>query len=150
MPWLIFAVLVWIIVLFIVRIKELGRLWSAGFWSIIVSYYLNTLLTGKGFYQFQETFLTYHGIPFLYLAALGGIAIIIMRFLPQEKFWQLPYLILFSAGLTGLDFFAQSRNYLLFLQWSLLDNFLFKVFTIITIVWLSNLTIKQQERRYYF
>lgn len=150
MPWLIFAVLVWIIVLLIVRIKELGRLWSAGFWSIIVSYYLNTLLIGKGFYQFQETFYAYQGIPLFYLAALGGIAIIIMRFLPKEKFWQLPYLILFSAGLTGLDFFAHSGNYILFLQWPLLDNFLFKLFAIITIVWLSNLTIKQQERRYYF
>ena len=93
MPWLIFAVLVWIIVLLIVRIKELGRLWSAGFWSIIVSYYLNTLLIGKGFYQFQETFYAYQGIPLFYLAALGGLPLSSCVFCPRKNFGS--FLILF-------------------------------------------------------
>ena len=72
MPWLVFAVLVWIVILFIVRFKELGRLWSAGFWSILVSLFLNRTFVSKGFYQFQEAFYIYEGIPLFYLVALGG------------------------------------------------------------------------------
>lgn len=150
MPWLVFAVLVWIVILFIVRFKELGRLWSAGFWSILVSLFLNRTFVSKGFYQFQEEFYIYEGIPLFYLVALGGMAIIIMRFLPEQKIWQFPYLTLFSAGLTMLNFFVLSEKYILFIQWSFADNFIFTLISLITIVWLSNLTIKQQERRYYF
>jgi len=150
MPWLIFAVFVWIILLVIVRLKELGRLWSAGFWSILVSCYLNNIFLSKGFYHFQETFYTYRGIPLLYLAAVGGIAIILMRFLPEQKGWQLPYLILFSAVLTALESYALGKGFIIFLQWSLPESFIFRLITIITIVWLSNLTIKQQQKGYLF
>jgi hypothetical protein len=150
MSWLVFAVLVWIVLLFIVRFKELGRLWSACFWSILVSYFLNQIFVNKGLYQFQETFYTIEGIPLFYLIALGGMAIIIVRFLPEQKIWQLPYLILFSAGLTMLNFFTLSKKYILFLQWSPADSFIITLIGLITTVWLSNLTIKQQEKRYYF
>lgn len=145
MSWLICAALVWIIILLIVRLKELGRLWSAGFWSLLVCYYLNQFFLAKGFYSFQDAFLTFQGVPLLLLAAGAGGAIIMMRFLPEQKGLQSLYLILISAGLTGLKFVALSMEDIIFLHWSLPDSFVFTLIALITIVWLSNLTIKQKK-----
>ncbi len=149
MPWLVFTVLVWLVLLFTAGFKELGRLWSSCLWAILVGYFFNRFFISEGLYQFQETLITYNDIPLLYLAALGGLAVIIMRFLPEQKIWQLPYLILFSAGLTMLNFFALSKKYILSMQWSPADSFIFTLIAIITVVWLSSLTIKPQEKRYY-
>ncbi|HHU76665.1 MAG TPA: hypothetical protein GXZ24_07230 [Firmicutes bacterium] len=150
MPWLIFAVLVWIVVLLIVRPRGLARLWSAFFWSIPSGFFPNQIFVSKGLYQFQESQYFLGDVPLFYLVALGGLAVIVMRFLPEHKIWQFPYLILCSLVLMLLQIFALSKNYILFIQWSLIDSFIFILIALITIVWLSSLTIRKQEKRYYF
>ena len=145
MPWLICAVLIWLVVFIVVRFSKLFRLWSAIFWSILLCYYLHSFFLSNNFYRFQETFDIYQGIPISYLAAVGGLAVLLVNFLPEEKGWQFLYFILFSGIVTMLEFFAVLYGLVIHVQWSLLNSYLFTLGAIIIIAWLSKLLIKEQK-----
>jgi hypothetical protein len=127
----------------------LGKFWSGGIWAILVGYFLNEIFISNQFYTFQELLYQFQGLPIGYLIGLAGVGIIIIRFLPEEKVWQLPYLILFGLIFTALEFFAVEQGYLLYLQWSLYYSFFYKLIAFITIAWLSNLTIRRRKG-YFF
>jgi len=128
---------------------QLGKFWSAGIWALLVGYFLNEIFINNQFYTFQELLYPFQGLPIGYLIGLAGIGIIIMRFLPEEKIWQLPYLILFSLLFTVLEFFAVEQGYLLYFQWSIYYSFFYRLIAFITIAWLSNLTITRRKG-YFF
>ena len=145
MLWLIIAVLIWLIALLIVRFSGLKRLWSAAVWSILISYYLYHFLLEKGFYYFPEPLYLFQGIPILFPVAMGGLALILLHFLPEEGGWQLLYLVLSGAVLTLLELLAQWQGLIYYQNWALYDNFAFKLIIVITVAKLSNLTIKKQK-----
>lgn len=148
MPWIIFAAVIWLYILFFLRFS-LGKYWSAGFWALLVGYFLNDFFLANQFYVFQNLLFPLQGFPLGYLIGLAGIGIIVISYFPEEKGWQLPYLILLSFIFTALEFFAVKQGYILYLQWSLYYSFFYKLIALIAIVWLSNLTIRRR-RGYFF
>lgn len=148
MPWIIFAAIIWLFIILFLR-SFLGRFWSAGFWAILVGYFLNDIFLQNQFYLFEELYYPIEGLPIGYLIGLAGIGIIIVRFLTEEKVWQLPYLILFSALFTVLEHFAVEQGYLIYLNWSLYYSFFYKLIAFITITWLSSLTVKRKKGYFY-
>lgn len=149
MPWVILAAAVWIAIIIFVRFSGLRRYWSAGLWSLLVSYYLAYTFTSKNIYIFREVLYEFHGIPLEILIALTGIGILVIRFLPEEKPWQLPYLLLISAIMTWLEIIAVDRGYIIYQNWPFYLSFFFKLIAFITITWLSGLTVKRR-RGYLF
>ena len=145
MLWLISAVLIWLIALLVIRFKGLKRLWSAAVWSIIINYYLYHFFWEKGFYYFQEITYYLQGVPFLLLAAMGGLALLVLHFLPDESGWQLLYLVLCGAGLALLEFLASWQGLIYYQNWTILDSFAFKLIMIIAVTQLSNLTIRKHK-----
>lgn len=148
MPWVIFAIVIWLIILIFLR-ASLGKYWSAGLWALLVGYFLNNFFIKHEFYLFKETLYPIQAIPAAYLFGLTGIGIIIVSFLPEGKAWQLPYLILLSALFTGMELFAESQGCLTYIHWTLYDSFAYKLFAFITIAWLSNLTVKRRKSGYF-
>lgn len=148
MPWVIFAAVIWLFVLIFLRL-HLGKFWSAGIWALLVGYFLNDIFLTNQFYTFRDLLYPLQGLPIGYLVGLAGIGIIVISYLPEEKGWQLPYLILFSLFFTALEFFAAEQGYIIYLQWSLYYSFFYKLIALITIVWLSNLTIRRRKG-YFF
>ena len=148
MPWIIFAAVIWLFILLFLR-SQLGKFWSAGIWALIVGYCLNDIFVANQFYSFQELLYPFQGLPIGYLIGLAGVGIIIINFLPEEKAWQLPYLILLSFLFTGIEFLAVEQGYILYLQWSLFYSFLYKLIALIAIAWLSNLTVRRRKG-YFF
>jgi hypothetical protein len=149
LPWIIFAAIIWFFILIFLR-SEVKRLWSVAFWGLLVGYLINIVFVENGFYLFKDAYLFVEGIPIGYLIGLAGIGVIMMRFLPEEKIWQLPYLFFFSALLIGIDYLALNLGYLLYQNWPLYYSFLFKLLSFIALTWLSGLTITKRSRNYYF
>ena len=145
MPWLICAVLIWLAIFIVIRFNVLLKLWGAVFWSVLLCYGLHSFFLSNNFYRFQETFDIYQGIPILYLVAVGGLAVFLIHFLPEEKGWQFLYFILFSGILTMLEFFALLYGLVIHVQWSLLNSFLFTFAAVIVVTWLGKLLIKEQK-----
>ena len=148
MAWIIFAAIIWLFIIVVLR-SFLGRFWSAGFWAILVGFFLNDIFLKNQFYMFEDLSYPFEGIPIGYLVGLVGVGIIIVRFLPEEKVWQLPYLLLFSAIFTVLEYFAVEQGYLLYLNWSLYYSYFYKLIAFITITWLSSLTVKRRKGYFY-
>ncbi|MDO9536436.1 MAG: hypothetical protein Q7J85_14175 [Bacillota bacterium] len=148
MVWIIFAAIIWLFIIVFLR-SLLGRFWSAGFWAILVGYFLNDIFIKNQFYLFEDLYYPFEGMPIGYLVALAGVGIIVVRFLPEEKVWQLPYLLLFSALFTVLEYFAVEQGFLLYLNWSLYYSFFYKLIAFITITWLSSLTVKRRKGYFY-
>lgn len=148
MPWVVFAVAIWIIILIFLR-ASLGKFWSAGLWAFLVGYFLNNFFIKHEFFLFKEILYPIQAIPVAYLFGLMGIGIIIISFLPEGKAWQLPYLILLSALFAGLELLAEKQGYLTYVHWTLYDSFAYKLFAFIAIAWLSNLTVKRRRSSYF-
>ncbi|NMB41494.1 MAG: hypothetical protein GX996_06110 [Firmicutes bacterium] len=149
MPWIISAAVLWLFIIVFLR-SQVGKHWSAAIWAVVVGYFLNDTFITYGFYAFHESLYPFHNIPLGYLIGLGGIGIIIICFLPEEKLWQLPYLILFSLIFTALEIFAVEQEYIVYLQWSTFYSFSYKLIAFIVIAWLSNLTVKRRKRYFDF
>lgn len=148
MPWVIFAIVIWLFILIFLR-ASLGRYWSAGLWALLVGYYLNVFFIGHGFYSFKKILYPVQAIPAAYLFGLIGIGIIVVTYLPAGKAWQLLYLVFFSGLFAGIEFFAEGRDYLAYIYWTPYDSFVFKLFALIAITWLSSLTIKHRKSSYF-
>ncbi len=148
MPWVIFAVVIWLIVLIFLRV-HLRRYWSVGLWTLLVGFFLNDILIKYNLFHFKEIKYPIGTIPSAYLLGLAGIGIIIVSLLPAGKAWQLPYLILFSAFFAGVELLAVNQGYLTYFHWTLYDSFIYKLLTFIAITWLSNLTTKRRKSGYF-
>lgn len=149
MPWILFAVIVWLFLVLIFRMGGIKSFWSAGIWSFLVFFFLNEAFVGRGLYAFNKIFYELEGIPLAFLVAVTGIGIITIRFLPAEKWWQAPYLIIFALGLSVLELFALENGYIIYLEWSFYNGFFFKLLALIAIVWLSSLTVRRRTE-YFF
>ena len=149
LPLINFAAIIGIFYLLFLR-SEVKRIWSVAFWGLKVGYLVNIVFVSNEFYLFKDAYFSVEGIPISYLIGLAGIGVIMMRFLPEEKIWQLPYLFFFSALLTGIDYSALKLGYLLYQNWPLYYSFLFKLLSFIALTWLSGLTVTKRSRSYYF
>ena len=148
-PWIFFMIIIWLLILLFLR-SEIKRLWSVAIWAFWVGYLLNNAFVQNNFYLFKESYYFLGGIPIGYLIGLAGTGLIMIHFLPEEKIWQLPYLLLFGFIFTGLEYFAQEQGFLSYQNWSLYYSFLFKVLSFICITWLSGLTVTRRTKSYYF
>ncbi len=149
LPWLIFAAIIWFFIIVFLR-SEVKRLWSVVFWGLLVGYLFNIVFVANGFYLFREACFFVEGVPLDYLIGLAGMGVITIHFLPEDKAWQLPYLFFFSALLTGIDYLALKMGYLFFQNWPFYYSILNKLFFLITLTWLSGLTVPRRNRNYYF
>ena len=144
MVWIIIAAVVWIFVLFFIRMKGVRKYWSVAIWSILIAYFLNEVFVESGFYLFQDIYYPVQGIPLAYLIASAGKGIILIRYIPEEKWWQLAYLILFATVITAIEYFTVEVGYLQYLQWSILNSLIFRLIAFITLAWLSMLTVRDK------
>lgn len=149
LPWILFSVIIWLVILLFLR-SEVKRLWSAAIWAFLIGYLLNSFFIQNNFFLFKESYYFLGGTPIGYLIGFAGTGLIMIRFLPEEKIWQLPYLLLFGIFFTGLEYFAQGQGFLSYQNLSLCYSFLFKVLSFISITWLSRLTVTRRTRNYYF
>ena len=149
MPWIIFTAIVWLFIIVFLGGRDIKKYWTAGIWAGLLIFFLTYTLMIKDSFIFQEHLFDLNGVPAGYLAAAVGIGIILIRFLPEEQGLQFAYLILFALGLTALEYFALTYEYIEYLEWSLTYSFFYKLIALIAITWLSNLTVKQ-ERRFIF
>lgn|GEM_PF-1352222 len=145
MSWLIFAAAVWFFIIVNLPKRELKNFWSAGLWTALIGYFLNELFVKNGFYIYREMVYPISEIPLLYLIAVAGSGIILIKYLPEEKLWQLLYLALWSAGLAGLEMLAVERGLIVYLQWSLYYSFFFKLIAFIVVAWLSSITVTRER-----
>lgn len=145
MPWIIFAAIIWIINLIFIRPSGLKKCWSAGFWSLLMGYFMTEALVIQNDITFNKEMYSIEGIPIAYLVGLAGLGLIIVKFIPGDKFWKLPYLIFLTAVLTWVEIFFINNEYLIVNQWSLYYSFFFKLITLISIVWLSLLTVRKRK-----
>lgn len=142
MVWIIIASVVWIFIFLIIRIKGLRKYWSVAMWSVLLAYFLNEPFVTSGLYLFQDIYYPFHEIPLAYLIASAGKGIILIRYLPEEKWWQLAYLILFAAVITAIEYFTLEAGYLQYVQWSIYYSLIFRLIAFIALTWLSTLTVK--------
>lgn len=149
MFWVAFAAATWLFIILFLR-SNLMKYWSTGFWSMLVGFFLNDFFIKNEFYFFSNTLYPIREIPAAYFVLLAGIGVVIIYFLPQDKIWQLPYLVLLGALFSGLELFAAKQGLLTCVQWTLYYSFLFKLFYLVAIVWLSSLTVKHRKNSYYF
>jgi hypothetical protein len=148
LPWLVAAVVVWLFIIVFLRTRQLGKYWSAGVWALLLSYFLTRTFLEKGFFSFNNAMFSFQNMPLAFFVTTVGIGIIVIRFLPQEKVWQFPYLVLVTIILMVLENLILSWVHLASFNWSLYDSFLFKLLALIALAWLSGLTIK--KRKTYF
>ncbi len=144
MLWIIIAAVVWIFIMLFIGIKGLGKYWSVAIWSVLLAYFLNGTFVASGFYIFQDIYFPFQGMPLAYLIASAGKGIILIRYLPEEKWWQLAYLILFATVITAIEYFTVEGGYLIYLQWSILNSLIFRLIAFITLTWLSMLTVREK------
>lgn len=149
MFWMIIAAAVWIFNLLFIRIQGLKKLWSVVFWSLLLAFFLNEPFVQSGIYLFHHMNYPLREIPLEYLLASAGKGVIIIRYLPEEKWWQLIYLVFFAAAVTAIEYYALAGGYLEYVQWSLQYSFIFRLAAYITLAWLSSLTVRQARQYYY-
>ena len=145
MFWVIVAAVIWLFILLFIRFGGIKKLWSIAVWSLLLAYILNQMFVMKGFYLFQQAYYSYQGIPLAYFLGAAGAGIILIRFLPEERWWQLVYLVFFAAASSGIEYFAVEKGYLEYIQWSLYRSFIFRLIAYITITWLSSLTVRRKK-----
>ena len=144
MPWIIFAAAVWLFIILFLR-SQFGKYWSAAVWAALVGYFINDTFLINNFYSFRELLYPFHNFPIGYLIGLAGIGIILIYYLPDEKAWQLPYLILFSLVFATIEAFAVKQGFIVYIRWSLYYSFFYKLIAFIAMAWLSNLTIRRRK-----
>lgn len=149
MIWIIIAAVIWVFILFFIQPRGLKKYWTVAIWSILLAYFLNETFVASGFYVFQDIYYPFRGLPLAYIIASAGKGIVIIRYLPEEKWWQLIYLILFAAVITGIEYLLVEREYLLYFQWTIYESLGFRLIAFITLAWLSKLTIQQQKNYLY-
>jgi hypothetical protein len=147
--WVIVAAVIWLIVPFFVRLGGLKKLWSVAVWSFLLAFFLNQTFIAKGLYLFHQAYFPYQGIPLAYFLGAAGAGIILIRFLPEERWWQLIYLVLFTAVISGIEFFAVENGYLEYIQWSIHESFIFRLIAYIALTWISSLTVKRKKTYRY-
>lgn len=145
MFWVIVAAAIWLFILLFVRPGGIKKLWSAAVWSLFLAVFLNQTFVTKGFYLFQQTYYSYLGIPLAYFLGAAGAGMILIRFLPEERWWQLVYLVLFAAVIGAVEYFAVENGFLIYRQWSLYESFVFRLIAYIAITWLSSLTVRRNK-----
>ena len=149
MFWVIVAAAVWIYILMFIRLRGLKKFWSAAIWSVLLAFFLNLFFVRNGFYLFQDIYYPLEAIPLSYLIAAAGEGIILMRYLPDERWWQFFYLIVFAAAVCGIEHLIQGRGYLQYLRWSIYNSYVFRLIAYITLTWLSSLIIKRKQLYFY-
>lgn len=147
--WIIIAAVVWCYILVFIKIEGLKKYWSVVIWSLLLAYFINDTFVSSGLYLFQDIYYPFQGLPLAYLISSAGKGIIIIRYLPEERWWQLFYLILFAIVITAIEFFAFEGGYLVFLQWSLSLSLTFRLIAYITLAWLSMLTVREKKSYLY-
>ncbi len=149
MPWIVFAAVIWILNVLFVRLHGLKQYWSAGAWSLLVGYFFTeSLVIGNEVVFSHSTYLVQE-VPVFFLAGITGLGLFVMRFLPDEKLWKLFYLLLITALLTWVEIFLINSGFILITGWSLYYSFIFKFIALVSIAWLSQLTVRQRKG-YFF
>lgn len=148
MFWIIVAAAVWVFIFLFIRIRGIKKLWSVVFWSILLVYFLNEPFVAGGIYLFQNSYYPFQGIPLEYIIASAGKGVIIVNYLPEEKWWQFVYLIFFAMVVSAVEYYAVDGGYLYYTNWSVYYSFIFRLVAYLALVWLSNLTVRQDK--YYF
>lgn len=149
MFWVITAAVIWLFVVIFIRLSGLKKLWSVAIWSLLLALFLNQTFVAKGLYLFQQVYFPYQGVPLAYFVGAAGTGIILIRFLPEERWWQLIYLVLFAAVVSVVELFAVENGYLEYIHWSIHESFIFRVIAYIAIIWLSSLTIRRKKSYRY-
>ncbi len=145
MPWIVFAVTVWLLSLFLLRSRGLKIHWTAGAWSLLVGFFMTETLLIRNNIIFSQGIYLFQGIPTAYLVGLAGLGLLMIRFLPAEKAWQLPYLLVITALLTWVEIVLINNGLIIIEQWSLYDTFSFKLIALVSITWLSQLTVREKK-----
>jgi len=149
LPWIVFAAVIWILNVLIVRLHGLKQYWSAGVWSLLVGYFFTeSLVIGNDAVFFHGTYLVQE-IPVFFLAGITGLGLLVIRFLPDEKLWKFFYLLFITALLTWVEIFLINSGFIVITGWSLYYSFTFKLLALVCIAWLSQLTVRQRKG-YFF
>jgi len=146
LPWIILAAIIWLINLIFIRPSGIKKYWGAGIWSLLLGFFMTEALVIQNDILFsnQVTFMV-QGMPVAYLVGLAGFGLIIKCFLPVEKFWKLPYLIFLAAVLTWVEILFINNGYIITNQWSLYYSYLFKLIFLVSVAWLSHLTVREKR-----
>ncbi|MGI6097463.1 MAG: CBO0543 family protein [Dethiobacteria bacterium] len=149
MPWLVIAVITWIILLLSLRGIQIRRLWTAGFFSLLLVGSVSYIGVNLGLIRFNNALYSLNGIPVFFLLAAIAVGMLVVRFLPESKGWQLLYILLISIISVIIDFYFTEKNFLVYENWQIGYSFLVYFFVLTTTVWLSDITVKRR-RGYLF
>jgi len=99
---LIWAGVVWLIVLTLIPIQRIKQLWLIGVISFVWLFIVNFIFIQLGYFKFYNAFLPIGGVPLFHLIGGAGGGILLMNWMQRNNLYKI-VLIFFFSGLLSLS-----------------------------------------------
>lgn len=148
MAWTVLTVILLVLTIIFLRKRLLSRFWTGGLWATLLYFTLLHIALELNLYSFQGYFYTFNNIPLFLLTSVFLFGILFVRFLPDQKGMQIIYMAFISVVLVILESFFKEMDFIAYNNWQNLFSLPVNIIFLITLSWLSDLTVP--KRRGYF
>ncbi|AOT69783.1 hypothetical protein [Geosporobacter ferrireducens] len=125
LPWLLLAVISWIILYFSSRHRPFLKLLPAGIWSAVVGYILERFFIVHKFWEDKYIMIHVDGVDlFIVIGPFFAIGMLLLQYLPKSTFGQLAAVLLWSFFATAIEILAVKLGFLHFTpsKWTYLHS----------------------------
>ncbi|MBB6214461.1 hypothetical protein HNQ80_000541 [Anaerosolibacter carboniphilus] len=113
LPWLILAILTWLVIFFSCSLREFFHALPVGIWTMIVGAVLESFFLHHKFWV--ERFIMIHIGEldlFLIIGPFFSIGLLLIRFLPKSRWGKCLIILAFAALATGIELIAIKLGFL--------------------------------------
>ncbi len=137
LPWVLLAILVWIVIVFTCSMKEFVHALPVGIWTMFVGYILETFFVDHRFWVDKFLMIPIGDLDlFLVIGPFFAIGLLLIRFLPRERWKKLFLILLFSALATAIEALAMQLGFLQYAdeKWCYIHSFVAYIFGLFSAV----------------
>lgn len=125
LPWLLLAIISWIILYFSSRHKPFLQLLPMGIWSAVVGYILERFFIVHKFWEDKYIMIHVDGVDlFVVIGPFLVVGILLLQYLPKSTWGQLGAVLLWSLFATAVELLAVKLGFLHFTpgKWTYLHS----------------------------
>ena len=127
LPWLLLAIISWIIVYLSSRRRAFFQLLPMGIWTAVVGYMLERFFIVHKFWSDKFIMIPINGLDlFVVIGPFFSIGILLLQYLPKTTFGQLAAVLFWSFIATAIEMLAIKLGFLYFAsgKWTYLHSIL--------------------------
>ncbi len=113
LPWVLLAVVVWLVIIFTCSLKEFIHALPVGIWTMFVGFILETFFVENRFWVDRFLMVPVGDLDlFLILGPFFAIGLLLIRFLPRERWKKIVLILIFAALGTAVEALAVQLEFL--------------------------------------